>query len=68
MNVIDKNFSKPCQTSKMEHFVKIVNGFQMLIIITKNSISDAQQGSEYASDWRLKGSHISRTGPILDPI
>ena len=31
----------PCQTSKMERFAKIVNGFQPLIIFPKGSILDA---------------------------
>ena len=32
--------SKAAATSKMEHFVIIVNGFQPLTIITKRSIFD----------------------------
>ena len=33
--------SRAAATSKMEHFVIIVNGFQPLTIITKRSILDA---------------------------
>ena len=33
-----ETFSEPCQTSKMELFEKIVNGFQSLIIFGKSSI------------------------------
>ena len=33
----------------MKHFVKIVNGFQLLNIVTKRSIVDIWQGSDYAS-------------------
>ena len=40
--------------SKMELFVKIVNGFQMLAIFSKCSILNGWQGSEYASDKIVK--------------
>ena len=30
----------PCQTSKMKYFVKIVNGFYPLTILSKSSILD----------------------------
>ena len=33
----------------MEHFAKIVNGFQALTIFAKHSILDVWQGSEYVS-------------------
>ena len=33
--------SRNAATSKMEHFVIIVNGFQLLTIITKSSMFDA---------------------------
>ena len=36
----------PCQTSKMERFSKVVNGFQPLIFYAKRSILDISQGSE----------------------
>ena len=38
--VSSKDGSGAAPTSKMEHFVKIVNGFQPLTIITKRSILD----------------------------
>ena len=37
---LSRGGSRTAATSKMEHFVIIVNGFQPLIIITKNSILD----------------------------
>ena len=33
-------YSDPCQTSKMENFAKIVDGFQPLPIFAKRSIID----------------------------
>ena len=36
----DKGGSRTAATSKMEHFVIIVNGWKPLIIITKSSIFD----------------------------
>ena len=41
-------YSEPCCTSKMELFVKIVNGFEPLPISRKSSILDVWRGSEYA--------------------
>ena len=38
--------SKPCQTSKMGFFAKIVNGF---LFSQKSSVLDVCQGSEYVS-------------------
>ena len=43
-------YSKPCQTSKMEVFAKIMNGFSFLVIFAKSSILDVQQYSELASE------------------
>ena len=37
-----KNKSRIAETSKLEHLVIIVNGFQLLIIITKCSMLDAE--------------------------
>ena len=34
---------------KMEHFAKIINGFQPFTIFAKRSILDVWQGSEHAS-------------------
>ena len=42
-------YSQPCQTSKMENFVKIVNGYKPLTIFAKPSILDVSQVSEYTS-------------------
>ena len=39
-------FSQPCQTSNMERFAKIANGFQPLTIFAKHSILDVWQSSE----------------------
>ena len=44
-------YLKLCQTSKMELFVKIWNGFQLLTIFVKRSILNIWQGSEYDSAW-----------------
>ena len=33
-------YSEPCQTSKIELFAKIVNGFQPLTIFAKSSVLD----------------------------
>ena len=43
-------YLEPCQTSKMELFTKIVNGFSYLNIFAKSSISDVSQNSEFASE------------------
>ena len=40
-----KTFRGQCQTSKMEHFVKIVNGFYLLTIFAKLCILDIWQVS-----------------------
>ena len=38
--ILFRNGSRTAATSKMEHFVIIVNGWKLLTIITKNSILD----------------------------
>ena len=40
-------YSKPFQTSKTQHFLKIVNGFQLLTIFAKPFTLNAWQCSEY---------------------
>ena len=35
---ITETYPEPCQTTKLEHFVKIVSGLQLLTIIEKLSI------------------------------
>ena len=42
-----KMHPKPCETSKMEHFAKIVNTFKWLAIFVKRSILDIWRGFEY---------------------
>ena len=42
-------YSNPCQTSKMERFAKLVNGWKQLTIFAKSFILDVEQGSECAS-------------------
>ena len=44
-----KTYLESRQRSKMEPFVKIVNGFQPLTNFAKTSISEVWQDSEYAS-------------------
>ena len=39
-NIFAEVYSEPCQTSKMETFVKIVNSLKPLIIFAKTSIFD----------------------------
>ena len=43
---IFKACSEPCQTSKIKHFAKIINGLFLLTIFTKRTILDVWQGSE----------------------
>ena len=40
LGLASKVYFAPCQTSVMEHFAKIVNGFKLLIIFAKSSIID----------------------------
>ena len=49
MSGITEIYWGPGQTSKMEHFAKIVNSFYPLTIFLKRSILDVWQGSEYTS-------------------
>ena len=41
---------EPSQSSKMQHFPKIVNDLKPLTIFVKSSILDARMGSKYASE------------------
>ena len=43
-------YSEPCQTSKMEGFTKIVNGFSVLTISAKCFTLDVLQDSEFTSE------------------
>ena len=47
-------YSQPCQTSKIERFVKIINSFTPLTVFTKRSILDVWYFSEYASEADLR--------------
>ena len=42
-------YPEPCQTSKMDCFVKIVNGLNLLTFFVRHSILDVWQGSKYTS-------------------
>ena len=46
-----ETYSELCQTSKVESFVKIVNGFKKITIFKRNFILEIfdRQDSEYAS-------------------
>ena len=46
-----QEYSELCQTSKVESFAKIVNGFKKITIFERNSIPEIfdRQDSEYAS-------------------
>ena len=43
-------YPESCETSEMELFTKIVNGFSFLIIFTKSFIIDVWQDSEFVSE------------------
>ena len=49
LSQMSEAYSESCQKSKMELFVKIVNGLKPLTVFKKSSILDAWQGSEYVS-------------------
>ena len=40
LGIVFRGGSRTAETSKMEHFVIMINGFQPLTIITKRSIKD----------------------------
>ena len=50
-------YSVSCQTSKMEHFARIVNWLRPFLVFAKSSVLDAWQGSSWnlvnLSDWNL---------------
>ena len=48
LNTNSEAYSEPCQTSKMEIFAKIVNGFWLFF--AKNFILDVWKDSEFASE------------------
>ena len=45
-----ETYPGPCQTSKMEVFTNLINGFSFLIVFAKISILDVWQDSEFASE------------------
>ena len=45
-----ESYSEPGQTSKMNIFAKIVNGYELFTIFVKDSIVDVWQWSEYITD------------------
>ena len=48
VNMFSGTYSKSCQASRREIFLKIVNGTKPLIIFAKHFILDVWQGSNYA--------------------
>ena len=54
-----ESHSEPSQTSKVELFVKIVNGSKSLIVFARSSILDDWFGSEYACFVRKKEHFVS---------
>ena len=63
MNNVTRGGSRAASTSKIEHFVIIINGFQPLTIITKCSILDVEAAldppliKKYKSSIRITLSH-----------
>ena len=55
------------QISKMEPFVKMVNGFQLLFILTKSSILDVWLGSQCGSEFPIFSpfSYSATGGPFF---
>ena len=49
-----ESYAEPCQASKMECFVKMLNGFWPLTLFGKHFILDVWQGSEYDSATDMK--------------
>ena len=47
IDIYSEAYSVPGQTSKIEFFAKIVNGFQLLIISEETAILDVWQDSQY---------------------
>ena len=72
MEANSEAYSEPCQTSKMEVFTKIVNGFSFLTIFAKSSILDVWQDSEFASkasyDFAEKASYLMYDKVMNSPL
>ena len=47
-------YPEPCQISKLELFVKKINGFQLLTIFMKRSVLDVYQASGYVSGHSIE--------------
>ena len=52
-------YLEPCQTSKIDIFAKIINGFQSLTTFTESSFTDIWQGYENASEISLNALKVS---------
>ena len=48
---LSETCSEPCQTSKMERLMKIVNGWKPLTIFAKRCLLDVLQGFKYDSTY-----------------
>ena len=48
-----ETYSEPCQGTKMERVVKIINGFHLMTFFAKRSILDPLQGAKYASEYYI---------------
>ena len=59
-------YSEPCQTSKLELFVKIVNGFQPLTILEINFNLDVLQGPKFDSEKYKKAPLHCRSKTIRE--
>ena len=60
MNIYRGVFRTQTNTSKMEHFAKIVNGFQPLTIFAKSFILDVRLGSKFTSELQNQYSQTCR--------
>ena len=60
-------YPEPCQISKLELFVKKINGFQLLTIFMKRSVLDVYQASGYVSGHSIERLWmvVSRTSTSL---
>ena len=50
---LSKRIQNTAKTSRMEPFVKVVNGSKLLTIFVKNSILDTSDGSEYVFGYDI---------------
>ena len=47
--IMSEVYSEPCRASMMELCAKVINGFQTLTILAKDSIIDDWQGANYST-------------------